>query len=378
MRAKISGTSVAARWAIVFAAGLFGPTGAESADKPPQAQKVQLSVDGKTESLDLPRGHVFLPPNSGATALSALIEAEAKLIVAQGDFLESIGIARVTHAKAVDLELNNRLRSVDVYFEARRKNRWWRQLENPTHRQVLDRHEQLMRDQIQKCSQPLFEGNMQGTLNWLRAQLVQPSLIAQVLADGMIRRLQHIPVIPPDHLDVIWLKDSSAEGGTGKFRAAGGTILDRDWPFALRSKECAAACRDFERLRRQVTRELKQVGHVPHETGEQLLEGVDGLRENLEKAYPSPERLRDVRKGHDYSDAWAFLDQLEKDVRVLRRRPAVLLGGNTFAGQHVVELVRHMYERGLWFAPPEDGDRGAYQKLYDDLLTLYWKLKGWA
>ena len=41
-----------------------------------------------------PREHVYLPPVSGATPLSTVIDAQAHYLVAYGDCLESMAIAR--------------------------------------------------------------------------------------------------------------------------------------------------------------------------------------------------------------------------------------------------------------------------------------------
>ena len=78
-----------------------------------------------------PREHVYLPPVSGATPLSTMIDAQAHYLVAYGDCLESMAIARKIHAEAYQIELRNAVDEVDAYFKRRELNRLWRRKENP-------------------------------------------------------------------------------------------------------------------------------------------------------------------------------------------------------------------------------------------------------
>jgi hypothetical protein len=72
---------------------------------------------------------------------------------------------------------------------------------------------------------------------------------------------------------------------------------------------------------------------------------------------------------NSYKDAKNFLSQLDDAIKVLQQVDAAnyLNGKYAAKGRNVAELVHHMSENGLQFAPCTPGSENAYRALYDAL-----------
>ena len=69
------------------------------------------------------RGHVYLPRTHGATVLSTYIDAEARRMVAVGDLLESMAIARRINVESDREAMKNSVLWVETYFTRKELNR---------------------------------------------------------------------------------------------------------------------------------------------------------------------------------------------------------------------------------------------------------------
>ena len=72
------------------------------------------------------RRHVYLPRTHGATVLSTHIDAEARRLVALGDFLESSAVARRINIEADREAMKNSVLWVETYFMRRKLNMEYR------------------------------------------------------------------------------------------------------------------------------------------------------------------------------------------------------------------------------------------------------------
>jgi len=325
-----------------------------------------------------PQAPLWLPPSWGATPLSTVIHAEASYLASAGYFLESQAIARRHHALAAKQEMENALQWVDTYFEMRERNRAWRLKENPNHLMRLAKSEKAKRDQIENFLQNSLKNDLTGKLNWLLNELSGPSLAYQyqagdkTLADSNIdERLKR------DDIHLLRLTD----GGHGlEFPADEAKVLQTNWPRALRSPEFQDVRTHFETTRDQLLEELKDKGELTWEQEQALIGAVERLTARFNEVYTRQRRLMEQmsRPGSysEYNAGKRFLQSLAAGVfRALRTNDRRVFDQSyAFTGDSVVDLIHHMYQNGLEFAPPEAGGEAVYKKVFLSMRELYLSL----
>jgi hypothetical protein len=92
--------------------------------------------------------------------------------------------------------------------------------------------------------------------------------------------------------------------------------------------------------------------------------GLESLDQQLEA------KVRDVSPAL-YIEAKTFLNHFGAAITALRQEDvgSHFTGKYTLQTRNVPELVRHLTEHGLWFAPALPGDKAAYTVLHDALAT---------
>jgi hypothetical protein len=136
------------------------------------------------------------------------------------------------------------------------------------------------------------------------------------------------------------------------------------WPLLLRRKHFEGDRRILDQLLRQAIEQAKR-GEVEPET----LEEMQRVRTRVER------RLTELARANRDSDDWTptlfidstrFLGQLKDTLRMLQHPDAsgFLSGRYAARGKNVAELVKHMTDNGLRFAPAGLGDERAYTTLH--------------
>jgi len=76
---------------------------------------------------------------------------------------------------------------------------------------------------------------------------------------------------------------------------------------------------------------------------------------------------------NDYTEAKKFVDSIDASITVLARADArdFLEGGNVGKAKNVQDLIRHMNEKGLKFAPVVGNNEGAYLAMHRALVQYY-------
>lgn len=317
------------------------------------------------------RGHIWLPPSWGATPLSTVIQAEASYIAAAGDYLESAAIARRHHAAAAEHEMRNALLWVDTYFGMREKNRAWRLKENPNFLMREEKRQKVMADRIDKFFQHTLKGDVTEEINWLLRELSGPALAYQYMpGDKTLADSNLDEKLGPRDLRLIRL----ADGSRGLvFAADEGEVLKTNWPRALRGPEFESVRGHFERTRDEVLKEFKDKGKLSWESEQRLMAAVDRVAAAFSAAYPREVRLESGPAYLEYAAGKRFVQALAAGAyRAINTTDRWMLDGSLkFTGDSVVDLVHHMYQNGLEFAPPEPGAEGVYRKVFLAMRGLY-------
>jgi len=329
------------------------------------------------------RGHIWLPPSWGATPLSTVIHAQASYLASAGYFLEQEAIARRHHALAAKQEMENALQWVDTYFEMRQRNRAWRALERPNHLMREKKHQESLRDQIENYLHNSLKNDLTGKLNWLLNELSGPSLAYQYQAgDKTLAGSNLDEQLRPTDVRHLRLTDGGHTGGQKLiFRPDDAKVLQTDWPLALRGPEFKDVCDHFEATRDAALEEWKTTGKLGRDKEQALIEAIDRLTARFNEVYNREARLlRQLERPGTYSTEYKvgqrFLQSLAAGVfRALSTNDrSVFDGSYKFTGDSVVDLIHHMYQNGLEFAPPEAGDEGVYRKVYLTMRGLYLSL----
>lgn len=319
-----------------------------------------------------PPSHVRLPWTFGGTPLSYQINAQAAYMVAAGDMIESVAVARKIHAEAFAKEIENSKEYVRAFFERRAINQEeWRR-EHPDAMETEKRRQETKKRLVLEQYQRVLQGDVTATLNWLLRELANPMVAYRYLRerDGLANSKLDEP-LSLDDLKLIRLTD----GGRGSqlvASAASGQVLETHWPLALRDARFDVLRQQFEDSRKQMLAEAGGGGEVSNATSTKILQDVNALLVALEEAYPQ-ERRADPAEYRVYYAAERFLKTLVANVHraITTKDKTVFSGKLRYDGKSMVELIQHMYESGLEFAPPEPGGEGVYNKLFQSMRTLY-------
>ena len=178
-----------------------------------------------------PHVNVYLHTATGATPLSTVIDAQARYLVAYGDCLESLAIARRIHAEAYQIELRNSVDEVDAYFKRRELNRLWRRKENPDYAEREARRQRVLERQMREQFERFAESDLAGRLNWLLMKLSGPTIGLQHLDAGRSRSILALNTeISDEGRHKIWVTDGGRAGSRLVCRLSDGEVLKTPWP----------------------------------------------------------------------------------------------------------------------------------------------------
>ncbi len=319
------------------------------------------------------REHVFLPPTRGATALSAFIDAQSRLIAAQGDFLESAAIARRHHAAAAAQEIENSVAWVKAYFERKELNRAYRQQYHPNYIQRYEKAQRLKEHLLEERPELATAGDVTADLNFMLDKLSNHALAHQVIF-GEPSASERDGRLTQDDIHNLILTDGTGKGSSAvTFRAERGSPLEFDWPLVFQDAGFDSARRRYEAAKQELLDGFTVAGTVDPASWNAIQEAIDALFAELHRQYPPARFENDPQEFMVYNAALRFLKSKASMVFQARiTADAVYLTDKyIFDGETVLDLVRHMARHGLRFAPPEGGGKGSYNRLYMMMRQLY-------
>lgn len=322
------------------------------------------------------REHIILPPRwgHGGTPLSFAIEAQASLVAAQGDFLESVAVARRIHAEAYAQEIQNSVEEVKAYFERRRINRAAVLEEKGNRPDIIRAKKRKAAEEYMKkdLHDLLNQADLSKELNWLLAELCGPTMAVQYqVGSEAVPELNER--LSEEDKAQIWLTDGGSAGSRLEFKLSDGKVLDTPWPPGLRRGPFDAARTEFEEARDELVKEVQANGQVTEKTRNRVILATNELLVKLEQVF---EDRHQSSVFLEYNSAKHYLRSLVAQVNraISTNDRTVFAGGLRFQGNTIVELIQHMYQSGVMFAPNKPGGEGAYRHLVQSLRNLYLNL----
>ena len=180
------------------------------------------------------------------------IDAQAHMIVAQGDFLEAAAIARRHHAAAAEQEIKNSVEWVRAYFERKELNRAYRQKYNPTYVQSYEKSQRLKEHLLEARPELATAGDVTDELNFMLDKISNHSLAHQVVFGDRSSNDNDGQLTPEDVHNLV-LTDGTGKGTSYvTFRAERGSSLDFEWPLVFRDEGFDAARQQYESAKQQL------------------------------------------------------------------------------------------------------------------------------
>ena len=323
---------------------------------------------------NVPPVGIYLPDRSGATALSCAINAQANYVASLGDYLESASIARRHNALAAEQEMRNALQWVSTYFERRELNRAYRLKQNPGYLANEEKRQEVLAQRVDKLFQEILRGDVTQEINWLLHEL-----------SGMTLPYQYLPgeqSLPDSSIDAqltkadlhkILLTDGGREGGRMlTFAADTARVLDNPWPKPLQDPRLEAERKQFEAARDKMIAD-RAAGKRNWESEKKVMAACDALSKKFESIHPHEERIKSYKTFAAYRSGNRYLKSLAAEVMraITTQDEWVFKGVYRFGGDSVMDLIQHMCQNGLEFAPPRPGSEGAYRTLFENLRRIY-------
>ncbi|MBN2294854.1 MAG: hypothetical protein JXM70_20670 [Pirellulales bacterium] len=317
---------------------------------------------------------VYVPRRGGATALSAAIHAQADYVKSLGDYLESASFARRNNAIAAEQEMRNALQWVSTYFERRELNRAYRLKNNPGYLANEEKRQEVLDRRITKLFHEVLKGDVTREINWLLHELAGMTLPYQYLPGDRAKPDSTIDTrLSKTDLHKILLTDGGRRGGRMlTFPADTARVLETPWPRSLRIPELENERKQFETARDKMLADRAK-GKRNWESEKSVMQACDALSSKFESINPREERIESYEAFAQYRSGQRYLKTLAAEVMraITTQDEWVFQGVYRFEGDSVVELVQHMCQNGLEFAPPQPGSEGAYRSLFESLRKIY-------
>jgi hypothetical protein len=277
---------------------------------------------------------------------AGFLHASAAVISSTGRFLLDVQHANLLREQVQQAKIDTRLRVFDQWLYERDKTPT---IERERQRYLREATNRSLNDP------PSTEIWSASALNTVLADIQK-----NLARDNTSSRLPHVD-LEEEVLRHVNLMSQKGDGHTALLRNDGRL----NWPLSLRGTEFKA---DRELLDRLAPDAIKQAlaGRVDAGTLRDIVAAANRISNTLGlniKDLPSPQ----------YMEARRFLNSLDATIKVLRRPDARDYFTKNFAarGKNVAELVKHITENGLRFAPAVDGDEAAYIALHRALVTFY-------
>jgi hypothetical protein len=160
----------------------------------------------------------------------------------------------------------------------------------------------------------------------------------------------------------------SINSTAGDTRGNVGLLKDQgklQWPQPLLGERFQDAREDFSRDLKQAFNSI-QVNNGPDDST------LSDLLGDLKKLQTALDSNISVLSPDQYVEARRYVRLLGNTITALKDRNVVNIINGAWAlkGKNVAELVQHMRDKGLWFAPATPGDEPAYTALYYALAAF--------
>lgn len=322
------------------------------------------------------RGHVFLPRTNGATVLSTYIDAEARRMVAVGDLVESMAVARSINVQSDREAMKNSVLWVETYFKRKELNRQARRAQDPIYIDQQQERDDMKKRAVLQQPEEALNGDVTDDLNWLLDRLVTDQSTYQFIhfdRDGEATEVDR--PLADESVSHIRLREATGElGGGQSVDASTGDLFPSTWPTVLRSPDFEGERLAFEVARDKVLREL-EFGPVSFEAWRSLQSANDHLTHKFNVVY-SRDALKDADGDDRILMRTTALDHLQSLEAAIAR---AFTADNRdsfdehylFTGDSLIALVRHCADNGLEFASPQPDDKATYRTLFLDLRQVY-------
>jgi hypothetical protein len=266
------------------------------------------------------------------------LRGAAAVIRAQGRLMKDQQEAFLTKEQVKSAKLDNRRKEIEQWL--------WERETLPT---LEDERQRFLKEQLlhHRNDPPITEIWSGKALNHL-------------LLDAMKMHSEKIPAdsgtLNEEMLAKVSVTSGKNGGNIGLLKK--GELF---WPLLLRRKEFETEHKDLDRLVLRAVEQAKKA-QVDVEVMDQLTAQVDRFR----RALASKAKTCTAAQ---YTETLTFINDLNDALKVLQQRDAgdYLNGKYAAKGKTVADLVRHMKENGLLFAPAATGCETAYVALYQAL-----------
>ncbi|PQO42358.1 hypothetical protein [Blastopirellula marina] len=307
-----------------------------------------------------------------------LVFGQAELIRAQGEAAVDYQTARNLAAEAYDKELDNALKTVDIYFQ-RRELRDAKVLKN--HLDEADKRKAGALRRLVDHPDLTGEGVTNGNgLNTLKEALRSSVLSFAYLNDDyevadLMSRLQ----LTPDDLAKINLKLTNVRGETGTFRADTGQLgTFQWWPQLLRDDRFKGEREQIEANLAAIRQAASQQTEIDPKLTSELENSILTMANKFLKEVDGQEMAKKgVADYYVYRESEQHLQSLSHAARRLKKvgkaDGALIINGYNpgVDGKNLTALLSYMVRNGVEFAPPEPGNEAAYAKLFEMAKSLY-------
>lgn len=307
-----------------------------------------------------------------------LVFGQAELIRAQGEAAVDYQTARAIAAEAYDKELDNALKTVDIYFK-RRELRDAKVLKDHLDEADKQKARALRRlvDHPDLTGEGITNGN---ALNTMKEALRSSVLSFAYLNDDyeiadLMSRLQ----LSQDDLANINLKLTNVRGETGTFRADTGQLSTFQWwPQLLRDERFKSEREEIEANLTAIRQAASQQTEIRNELTAKLENSILALANKFFAEVDGQEMARKgVQDYYVYRESEAHLQSLSHAARRLKQvgkaDGALIMNSYNPAvdGKNLTALLSYMVRNGVEFAPPEPGNESTYNKLFEMAKSLY-------
>lgn len=290
-------------------------------------------------------GNPYLPPFN-YDPLGGYLRGSADLIDAQKNFMLSIEQAHLAREAVRAERMANRRRAFDDYLYYREKT--------PTLEQERERGLAQQRDRSRN-DPPITEIWSGQALNDILGELRALKAKGQIVPG-------RVPAMPLDADTLRQINVTGKEGGNIGLLKNEGRLT---WPVALTAEETKKERDRIGELTQSAIEQAKFKNTVDAGTLKQLATDVERLHKVLSK------NVGDLPTAQ-YIEARRFLNNLDDALKVLGGTNAqnYVTGKWSAKGKNVADLVQHMLDSGLLFAPAVAGEEAAYVALHRALATF--------
>ncbi|MDG2013710.1 MAG: hypothetical protein P8J33_09410 [Pirellulaceae bacterium] len=321
--------------------------------------------------------------NRPGDVVAARMHAYANVVRSYGYGASKYGEYLIRRERAISMNLDNRMKRLKYYFDAKRINRAYRE---ETHYDVRERQmlsNSRMWQQVKSLPE-LANKNSGAAQNFLLHRLSSTVLSFQYASErGLLNDQEWVDYLQlePEAYAHIWLKQ-----GETRFAASTGQSLDLTWwPHQLRDPQFAGPREKFMDARNAIAQEVGST--IEYDELSQLSDAHQALADAVNVAFQEAEKTSGFknkdRKATDTRSEWRrafrFLDGMHVEIRKLKQSGsrALVTGQMGFDPNaeeaNFIAFLQYMQRNGLEFAPASKDPQSiaAYNTMFLLMRDLY-------